>query len=975
MPERRSRAWWGLLGASLIASCLSLSYERARADGVADEAEVNFRLGAERYQAGDYRPALAFFLASQRLAPNRNVRFNIVRTFQRLGMNSEAYRWCEEALAEETDPALRAELSQLLSLIERDVAVVEVSSEPVGATIYIDRVELGSLAKTPARLALSEGEHRVILELAGHERVVLPSFRAEKHKVVPVHARLSRVVGELVLPSAEPSEVRVDDEAGEPQCTTPCRLELAPGSHVIYFRRAGFRIAPRQVRIVAGKRSELSVEAVPLTGALVVTSDVRDALVEVDGKPLGFTPAVLGNVPVGTRKLRVTLAGHEPIEREVEVREGAPTDVGQLSLVPSRKVTAASRVDQSVDEAPASVSVISGYEIEAFRYPTIAEALRGQRGVAIQSDGVYTGLSVRGLGQPGDYGNRVLVLADGATLNDNIVWQSYVGYDGRADLGDLARIELVRGPGSVLYGTGALTGLVNLVSKPLPERATGEVRVSAHDARTARGRASYAMPFSARSGFALSVSGAHSDGRSVRLDTDPPTDVDHVERFNAATSQLRAQWKDLAVLGFFTYREQDIPAGAYGAVIGDPRNWVRDTRGLVELRYEPELVKKRIRLYTRGFANLYRFDSEQAFAAEPSVSLVRERFRGLWFGAEARLVGTFTKGLRLTLGSEIQASTQASLHGDNVSADDDDGQGMSTTTLSESLPYQTYAGYGVLDWKVNEVVTASAGARIDAWSTFGATVNPRFNIVLRPHAAHVVKLVAGRAFRAPSIYELRYGDGTTQLPSNYAGNKLGPELTWSGEVEYTYRFLEHWAFVSAAHFQFADRFIEQTLTNPNDESSPIYYRNTPDEALTVGGDLELRRELFRGLLISASYGYLYSRYIGEKPAGSSRLPNAPAHYASLRAIIPMWAGTKLALRNTLESPRRISTLSQASTGTAVITDLVLSAAIADTGFDFACGVYNLFDFRLPLPTDPTFVTRTLPQPGRTLMVSLGLRMP
>jgi hypothetical protein len=77
-----------LLGAPGMPLIALLLPAIARADGVADEAEINFRLGAERYQAGDFRAALAFFLASRRLAPNRNVRFNIVRTFQRLGMHA-----------------------------------------------------------------------------------------------------------------------------------------------------------------------------------------------------------------------------------------------------------------------------------------------------------------------------------------------------------------------------------------------------------------------------------------------------------------------------------------------------------------------------------------------------------------------------------------------------------------------------------------------------------------------------------------------------------------------------------------------------------------------------------------------------------------------------------------------------------------------------------------------------------------------
>jgi outer membrane receptor for ferrienterochelin and colicins len=968
MPWSKIRRW---LCSALCCASLSLCAPAARADGVADEAEVNFRLGAERYQAGDYRAALAFFLASQRLSPNRNVRFNIVRTFQRLGMHAEAFRWCGEALRDETDPVQRSELTQLLAAIEREVAVLEVVSDPPGATIYVDRVDLGSLATTPARLALAPGEHKLILDLPGYERAELPSIRVERQKTASVSKQLTRIVGTLEIAAEQPTEVRVDAEDGELACRTPCTLALPPGEHTLYFRRPGYRLPPRPLRIDPARPARIYADGVPRTGSIVVTSDVRDAAVEVDGKVLGFTPAVLREVPVGTRRVTLSLAGYEPITREVEVEEGREASLRELSLVPVRQVTAASRVSESVDDAPASVSVITPQELEAFRYPTIAEALRGQRGVALTSDGVYTGLTLRGLGQPGDYGNRVLILADGTPLNDNILWQSYVGYDGRVDLGDLERVEVVRGPGSVLYGTGALTGLVNLVPRALPDRPTTELRIQSSETRTARARAAYAMPLGARAGFALSLAGAHSEGREVELPTTPTTPVKHVERFDAVTAQARAQWRDLSLSGFLTFRDQDIPAGAYGALVGDPRNWVRDTRGLLEARFEPELIARKLRLYARGYANLYRFDSEQAFppdvdAGQSSDSVVDERYRGTWFGGEARVVGTLSERVRLTGGAELQASTEASLRGASTT------DGERSVPLDDDTPYQIYAGYLLGDIKLTSMLALSAGARVDAWSTFGATVNPRLNLVLRPRAQDVLKLVAGRAYRAPSVYELRYQDGRTQVRSDFNGNQLMPELAWSGELEYTHRFLEHWAVVVAAHFQYAEALMEQAYTAG--EGSPVYYRNDGSDALTAGGDLELRRELYRGLLFVGSYGYLYARYLGEAPEGSSRLPNAPAHYGAFRLILPVWAGTRLAVRSALEAPRRISDRTTDETRTAVITDLVFSGLLGDSGFDFAVGIYNLFDFRVALPTDPTFVTRTMPQLGRSLLVSLGLRI-
>jgi outer membrane receptor for ferrienterochelin and colicin len=80
----------------------------------------------------------------------------------------------------------------------------------------------------------------------------------------------------------------------------------------------------------------------------------------------------------------------------------------------------------------------------------MAEALRGQRGVTLSNDGVYPSASIRGLGQADDYGNRVLILSDGQTLNENVVNSSFIGPEARVDLHDVDRIELVRGPGSLL---------------------------------------------------------------------------------------------------------------------------------------------------------------------------------------------------------------------------------------------------------------------------------------------------------------------------------------------------------------------------------------------------------------------------------------------------------------------------------------------------------------------------------------------
>src|SRR5262245_42008672 len=91
--------------AAILALGLASGLARpALADGVADEAELHFQLGAERYIAKDYRGALEHFLISNRLVPNHNVVYNIARTFEQLGRFADAHRYYVDAREAETDP-------------------------------------------------------------------------------------------------------------------------------------------------------------------------------------------------------------------------------------------------------------------------------------------------------------------------------------------------------------------------------------------------------------------------------------------------------------------------------------------------------------------------------------------------------------------------------------------------------------------------------------------------------------------------------------------------------------------------------------------------------------------------------------------------------------------------------------------------------------------------------------------------------
>lgn len=1000
-PRRIAR----LSARALLVALLAAGAGPARADGEADEAELHFQRGAESYRRGDYTDALEHFLASNRLSPNRNVQFNIARAFEQLNRFPEAYRYYVGALDGENDASVRKDVESAITRVAPRVAVLEVTSTPPGATIYLDRKDLGSVGTSPERVGVPTGSYTVIAELPGYELAKSERMRVSVGSKTPVKLDLVRIVGKVQVRGQDGLEVHVGDEAAPAVCTTPCDFDLAPGTHVLYFTSVeAVSVAPRQVQVVAKKTVSVTASVEKLTGSVVVSADEPNALVEIDGRPMGFTPAVIPAVTVGKRRVRVSLRGYRPYETEVNVEYQKQVDLRNVRLDPLREVAAASRRTEQIEDAPASVTIISSQELRAFEYPTIMEALRGVRGVAINYDSIYGNAAVRGLGQPNDYNNRLLVLNDGAVLNENILYQPFIHYDGRTDLGDVDRIEIVRGPGSVLYGTGAVSGVVNLVTRPRDEPDSVEASVSSFDNSVARARGSFKQSLARDAGVWASVSASRSDGReaTLRFDADgdgrdDPNRIESFDRFRSYSTAGRAWWRAFTVQGFATVRHVGIPTGSFGTIVNRADNTYDDGRVLGEARYEPVLSDK-LELLARGYVNYGYFHLDYLYEAEedtPGGPVAWEQpyfetYKGTWGGGELRLVGQPVGPLRLTVGSEVTHHWQV-----QMKTGQNEFDGSETPILDLDAPYTVFAGYGLAEWQAHEKVLVSAGVRADRWNLSQeavsldtgnpvaedfTSVNPRAAIIVKPTPSDIVKLMAGRAFRAPSSYEYFYTDnGTTQVTSDCCGTTLQPETVYSGELEYTHRFGEDWSALGAGHALLAKRVIE-TVPVPEDlvamngwEEGTAYYRNSSVDQYVLGADLEVRREWRGGAFMAAQYGLLNARYESAPvDGGSNRVPNAPQHFFSFRGVVPVVPSLiNGGVRTTVEAPRRIDVETRDDTRTAVVTDFVVSGRVARHELRYAVGVYNLFNWQYALPASP-YASRLMPQQGRSFMFSLTM---
>ncbi|MEW5773097.1 MAG: TonB-dependent receptor [Thermodesulfobacteriota bacterium] len=145
---------------------------------------------------------------------------------------------------------------------------------------------------------------------------------------------------------------------------------------------------------------------------------------------------------------------------------------GNATVLMDEVVVSATRTEKKVDDAPASVTVVTREEMRRHNIATIDDALRYEAGLyRRRTKGVADSIaSVTMRGLPGD--DRTLVMLDGVQLND--------GYSGNVPWNELSsdnveRIEVIRGPGSALYGGKAMGGVINIITR-VPDKTEGMVR-------------------------------------------------------------------------------------------------------------------------------------------------------------------------------------------------------------------------------------------------------------------------------------------------------------------------------------------------------------------------------------------------------------------------------------------------------------------------------------------------------------------
>ena len=542
----------------------------------------------------------------------------------------------------------------------------------------------------------------------------------------------------------------------------------------------------------------------------------------------------------------------------------APLTREQLLSIDVERVFGASRFQQSVLDAPASVSIVTHDDIERFGYRTLADILRAVRGFYVSNDRNYSYVGVSGFSRPGDYNTRVLLLIDGHRMNDNIYDQALIGTEFPLDVDLIDRVEVVRGASSSLYGTSAFFGIVNVITRRAGDlgRFSGSAEVASLGTR--RVRAGAARLFANGAAAAVSVSGYHADGQrrlffpelSGRTRTDGVSTGLDSDRFSHLFATFSAGgWKAQTTWGA---RVKGIPTGAFDTAFDDDRSRTRDLRGYVAASYDR--TRGGTSLEWRGAYDRYAYDGTYALDLPEGLDPdpYDDKGHGEWWSTEATIRRRIAAAHHVTGGFELRENVRQ----DQFAAYATSG----TVILDDRRQSRVWALFAQDEFRLSSRVLLNVGVRHDNNSLSGAATSPRAALIVSPLRDAALKLTYGEAFRAPNMYELFYYTA--------GGAPLQPERIRSSEVIWEQYFARRVRLGASVFVSRVRNLISQRDGGGDNPLDDVSFHNL-ESTVGKGMGVEAEARLAAGFNLHGTYQYSSVHLRGSREP----LSNSPRNLA------------------------------------------------------------------------------------------------
>ncbi len=645
-----------------------------------------------------------------------------------------------------------------------------------------------------------------------------------------------------------------------------------------------------------------------------------------------------------------------------DASDTADVDLTELSLEDLMKVevSAAAKRPQAAVAAPSSVTVISRQEIRRFGYRTLAEVLRSVRGFYTSYDRNYGYVGTRGFLRPGDFNDRILLLVNGHTYNDDVYQQAYVDPAFGIDLEAIERVEVIRGPGSALYGGNALLAVINVVTSTGAEQPGIEPRVETGSFGRKRGQVRVGHVFESGVDAFASGSVLDLDGQQELFfpEFSRPETHNGVARDADAERALSffgsARFRGFTLQGGANTREKHVPTASYGTTFNDPGTMTIDSRPYAELAYSSTDLLPGIVTVGRAYYDSFYYHGTYIFGSGAERTKNEDFASSHWFGSEIRLRREIFHANELTIGAEYTYHPNAYQENFNLGGE---------RFLDDSRSFGTFGAYGQDEWSPLPPLTLVGGVRFDRSYGGLEQVSPRAALIWNPVQETYLKLLYGHAFRAPNLYEQYYA--STGVGFLEPG-PLDPERmnTYEIALEQAVWFQ---AQVSASVYHYEIRnLIDQIIVQiPESQSSLLQFRNL-SSARATGGEIELRVALPRKVDGRVSYCLEDARAKGGK-----RLTNSPRHLGIFALSAPLPLRAQAGAELIVVGPRL--TLQRRALDTVTLANLNLTFETGIPNLDFAVGLYNLLNQYYADPGGSEHRQDSIPQDRFTFRVQLSDR--
>ncbi|MCF6151137.1 MAG: TonB-dependent receptor [Candidatus Kuenenia stuttgartiensis] len=657
----------------------------------------------------------------------------------------------------------------------------------------------------------------------------------------------------------------------------------------------------------------------------------------------------------------------------------------------SEGVAIATRHETPVSKAPGIVTVITAEEIKHLGYRTFAEILRTVPGFEILKLPDFGDVvpAVRGL----EAANKVRLMLDGHFVNSPLKGSSFNAFDD-FPVQNIKKIEIIRGPGSAVYGENAFLAVINIITKD-----AGDI----DGARISSGYGSFNtyeenVIFGKKYGK-VDISGMlhyrSTDGFSGTLERDVQTTLDEVFGTSASNTpgnvhdkrqefamNLKVEYDNLWFHGWYNNKNRETFVGPQYVLSNDSdieNNYVFGEIGYKKifdggLTIKPRIyydqfdIRPEIEAYPEG--SVLAFDTNKDGVYDTTVSFP-DGFIGIGSEIE-RIAGAevpfdyelFDKNI-LTVGLEYRWVNQGNVRYQSNFNPATYEVFDAVQNLSDTYPYLKEATRRILSvylqdtWDLTDTLNLTLGVRHDQYSDFGGATSPRTGLTWAFMKNASLKLLYGEAFRAPDFMEM-YIQNNPALQGN---EDLDPEIIKTYEAGLSYRFNKYVTGGLNYFYNDIQDFIVKRPLTPG--STTLRYENYGDGHVH-GVEMETNVDIGGG-------NYLFMNYSFQDPNddNGNDLPYVARHKGNFGVNVRYWKYINTNV-NTFVSGRRSREADDARDDMPSYALLNLSVIGKEffRTMEIQGTVFNLLDKDYNDPGTAS-MSSDLPRPGRSFFIGLS----